>query len=83
MDPSHHVYFSNRSAAYLAMNKYKEAARDAEECVRLNPQFIKGYHRLALAQNGLKQYIQAMETLKKGQKVDFNNKDLHKLVSEV
>lgn len=83
LDPSHHVYFSNRSAAYLAMKKFKEAACDAEECVRLNPQFIKGYHRLALAQNGLKQYIQAMDTLKKGQKIDFNNKDLHKLVSEI
>lgn len=83
LDPSNHVYFSNRSAAYLGKNMYQEACADGEECVHLSHTFVKGYHRYALALKGLKKYIKALEILKAGQKVDFNNKDLNKLLNEV
>jgi len=83
LDPTSHVYFSNRSACYLAKQEWKKASSDAEECVHLNDQFIKGYHRLALALKGLKEYEKAMDTLKKGHKVDFNNKDINNLINEI
>ena len=74
---------TNASAAYLGQNDFAKAEADGLECIRLNSEFIKGYHRLALAQKSLNKYKEAMETLKKGQKVDFNNKDLNKLASEI
>jgi hypothetical protein len=40
---------SNRSAALLKLNKVAKALADAEECVKLDPAFHKGYMRMALA----------------------------------
>ena len=38
---------------------------------------------LSSAQQGLQMYLAALETLKIGQKIDFNNKDLNKLATEI
>ena len=83
LDHTSHVYYSNRAAAYLGKESWEEAARDGEECVHLKKDFVKGYHRWALALKGMKQYGKALETLKAGQKVDFNNKDLNNLINIV
>ncbi|DAZ94350.1 TPA: hypothetical protein N0F65_000914 [Lagenidium giganteum] len=85
IDASNHVYFSNRScsAAYAGLHKFQEAAEDAAECIRLNPDFVKAYHRHGVALRGLKKYEEALATLRAGQRVDFNNKDLNKLIQEV
>jgi hypothetical protein len=40
---------SNRSAALLKLNKVAKALADAEDCVKLDPAFHKGYMRMALA----------------------------------
>merc|ERR1719232_1294059 len=50
IDSTNHVYFSNRSACYASKKQWKASAEDAEECIRLNPSFVKGYYRLASAQ---------------------------------
>jgi chaperonin cofactor prefoldin len=63
LDPSNHVYYSNRSAAYGAVNKWQQAEQDAKECVKINPKFAKGYHRLANAQQQLGRKKEAVETL--------------------
>ncbi|RHZ29804.1 hypothetical protein DYB31_002668 [Aphanomyces astaci] len=83
LDPTNHVYYSNRSAAFLGQLHYQDAADDGEKCVTLNPQFVKGYHRYALGLKGIKQYAKALEVLKAGQKVDFDNKDLNRLINEI
>ncbi|RLN52402.1 hypothetical protein BBP00_00009628 [Phytophthora kernoviae] len=83
IDSSNHVYFSNRSAAYSGWSKFQEAADDAAECIRINPKFVKGYHRHGVALKGLKKYEEALVTLRAGQRVDFNNADLNRLVSEI
>ena len=49
LDPENHVFFSNRAAAYMAMEKFDKALRDADECVRLQPTWAKGYSRRAAA----------------------------------
>ncbi|EGZ19854.1 hypothetical protein PHYSODRAFT_328029 [Phytophthora sojae] len=64
LDPESHVYYSNRSAAYGALFKWELAEKDAQECVKRNPKFAKGYHRLANAQSQLGRKKEAIETLK-------------------
>ncbi|KAH7463854.1 hypothetical protein PRIC1_006443 [Phytophthora ramorum] len=67
LNPENYVYYSNRSAAYGALTKWEEAEADAKECVKRNPKFAKGYHRLANAQQQLGRKKEAIETLKTAQ----------------
>jgi len=43
--PSEHVY-SNRAAAYIAMNEYKKAIDDCQAGLRINENFPRLYKRL-------------------------------------
>ena len=83
IDPSNHVYFSNRSAAHLGAKDFEAARADGQMTIQLNETFVKGYHRLALALQGLNKYEEALDVLKRGQKQSFNNPDLNKLFNEI
>lgn len=48
LDPKDHVFFSNRSAAYLSKGDAKNALSDAERCITLNGTWPKGYSRKGL-----------------------------------
>ena len=45
LDPNDHRYYSNRSAAYLSKGDANLALIDAEKCIEINPDFIKGHSR--------------------------------------
>ncbi|TYZ59802.1 hypothetical protein PybrP1_004372 [[Pythium] brassicae (nom. inval.)] len=83
LDGTNHVYYSNRSAAYAGAHKFQEAADDAAKCIALNPEFVKGYHRHGVALKGLHQYEDALATLRSGQRKDFDNRDLNRLITEI
>lgn len=68
-DPTDHVFFSNRSACYASLEKYDKALEDGAECVRLKPDWAKGYTRKGLAEFFLKKYDDAAETYKAGLKL--------------
>lgn len=67
LDPSQHVYFSNRSAAYLSKKDADSALADAEQCIKLNPSWAKGYSRKGAALHALKQYKEAEEVYEEGE----------------
>merc|ERR1719261_106029 len=48
-EPNNHVYYSNRSQAFLKLSKITKAIEDADKCISLAPDFVKGYHRKASA----------------------------------
>lgn len=80
VEPENHLLHSNRSLAYCSAGDYNAAERDAKECIRLAPNFVKGYYRLANAQMQSGRYEEAAETLEKGLSIDPNNVELKKLV---
>jgi Ca2+-binding EF-hand superfamily protein len=55
-----HIYYSNRSAAYLKKGEPQKALDDANMCLELNPDFEKGYHRKGAALQGLKKFDEAV-----------------------
>ncbi|KAF1336779.1 Heat shock protein sti1, partial [Globisporangium splendens] len=55
------------SAAYGAVGNWVQAEADAQECVKRNPRFAKGYHRLANAQKQLGRNADAIATLQAAQ----------------
>lgn len=83
LDSKNHVFFSNRSASYAGLKEWNKAMDDAKECIRLDPQFVKGYYRLAMAQLESEQYDMAQSTIKQGLAVDPNNAPLLKLMGTI
>ena len=66
LDGSNHVYFSNRSAAYLKKGEAQNALEDAISCIGLNPEFTKGYSRKAAALHSLKRYNDSIAAYEEG-----------------
>ena len=50
LDNTDPVFFSNRCASYTALGKYVDAIADANVCLKLKPDWGKGYSRLGAAQ---------------------------------
>jgi len=75
-DPSDHVFFSNRSACLASLGQYGRALEDGAECVRLKPDWAKGYTRKGLAEFFLERYDDAAETYKAGLKLAPNDPSL-------
>ncbi|KAH3666876.1 hypothetical protein OGAPHI_003325 [Ogataea philodendri] len=68
-----HVLYSNRSACYASLKKYEEALKDAEECVKINPTWAKGYNRVAAAEYGLEKLDDAKKSYEKALELDPSN----------
>lgn len=68
-----HVLYSNRSASYASIHKYNEALKDAEECVKINPTWAKGYNRVGAAQFGLSKYDDAIASYSKALELEPSN----------
>lgn len=67
------VYFSNRCAAYLKLDDGQNALNDANECIKLDENWAKGYSRKGAALFALKRYQDAAAAYKSGLKVDPAN----------
>eukprot|EP00658_Telonema_sp_P-2_P037044 TRINITY_DN2667_c0_g1_i3.p1 TRINITY_DN2667_c0_g1~~TRINITY_DN2667_c0_g1_i3.p1 ORF type:complete len:226 (+),score=61.09 TRINITY_DN2667_c0_g1_i3:188-865(+) len=68
LDPTDHVFYSNRSACNLKLGRTGNAVKDAEKCVEIKPDWHKGYSRLGAAlladgfpQGALASYKQGLE----------------------
>mmetsp|Transcript_15617 Transcript_15617/g.33831 ORF Transcript_15617/g.33831 Transcript_15617/m.33831 type:complete len:581 (-) Transcript_15617:130-1872(-) len=65
-DGTNHVYYSNRSAAYLKKGDGNNALEDAKSTVAINPEFSKGYSRKGAALHSLKRYNDAIAAYDEG-----------------
>lgn len=65
-DGTNHVYYSNRSAAYLKKGDGNNALEDAKSTVAINPEFSKGYSRQGAALHSLKRYNDAIAAYDEG-----------------
>jgi tetratricopeptide (TPR) repeat protein len=64
LDTSNHILFGNRSATRLHLGKFREALVDADEAVKLEPSWSKGYYRKGMAHLKQKQYRAAVTAYK-------------------
>ncbi|KAJ0393197.1 hypothetical protein P43SY_008620 [Pythium insidiosum] len=61
MDPTSHILYGNRSAAYHRLKKYSEALRDAVKATELDYTWVKGHYRKASALAYLERFQEAAE----------------------
>lgn len=66
LDATNHVFFSNRSAAYLSQGEADKALADGEACIKVNPTWAKGYSRKGAALQSLKRFDEAIATFNEG-----------------
>jgi stress-induced-phosphoprotein 1 len=69
---------NNSSACYAGIQDWNSAITDAKECIRLEPSFVKGYYRLALAQLESSDIPSAIATIQQGLQIDPRNGPLTK-----
>ena len=67
-DPTNHVLYSNRSAAYAKQELYKPSLLDANKCIDLAPTWAKGHSRRGAAYVGLRNWRQAVVAYEDGLK---------------
>ncbi|KAL3926236.1 MAG: hypothetical protein SGPRY_003390 [Prymnesium sp.] len=73
LDPENHIFFSNRAAAYMAMEQYDKALADADECIRIQPNWAKGYSRRGAALFRMEKLTGARDAFEKGLELDKDN----------
>ena len=76
LDPTNHVFYSNRSAAHLSKGDANSALQDAEKCIEVKPDWPKGYVRKGAAHHSLKAYEEALKAYDAGLKIAPNDKSL-------
>ncbi|CAH0516793.1 unnamed protein product [Peronospora belbahrii] len=82
-DPENAVYYSNRSAAYLAMGDARgKALKDAEQCLKLRPDWWKGYSRKGAAEYALQRFDAARRTYNEGLRLNPDNSSLLQALEE-
>lgn len=61
--------YSNRAACWQSLQEYKKACEDAEECIRVRPDWLKGHFRKGTALCSLKQFDDAQRAFKEALKL--------------
>lgn len=82
LDGTDHVFYSNRSGAYVSAGKFAEALHDSESCIQLKPDWAKGYSRKATAHYCLREYKEAIVACKKGLELEPGNAALKKSLED-
>jgi stress-induced-phosphoprotein 1 len=83
LNPHDHVFFSNRSAAYLSKGDTDHALIDGERCVKLNPSWAKGYSRRGAALHAMRKYDEAVKAYEEGLALAPNDQGLKDGLAEV
>lgn len=71
-----HKLLSNRAACCTKLGAWQDGVKDADACISLRPDFVKGYSRKGHLQFFMKDYDKALETYRAGLAVEPDNAEL-------
>lgn len=72
-NPDDPKYYSNRAACYTKLAAFDLGLKDCEECVKLDPKFIKGWIRKGKILQGMQQQSKAIAAYQKALELDPSN----------
>ncbi|KAH6669313.1 putative heat shock protein sti1 like protein [Halenospora varia] len=73
IEPTNHILYSNRSAAYASKKEWESALTDADKVTEIKPDWAKGWGRKGAAKHGLGDLIGALDAYEEGLKLDPTN----------
>eukprot|EP01012_Entosiphon_sulcatum_P029009 TRINITY_DN3523_c0_g1_i2.p1 TRINITY_DN3523_c0_g1~~TRINITY_DN3523_c0_g1_i2.p1 ORF type:complete len:266 (-),score=53.28 TRINITY_DN3523_c0_g1_i2:31-828(-) len=73
LEPTNHIFFANRAAAYTHLKEYKKAIDDCERSVALDANYSKAYSRLGTALFYEGSYARAVENYQRAVDLDPDN----------
>lgn len=76
LSPSNVTLFSNRSAAFTQLGQFHNALLDAEKCITLQRDWVKGHFRRGKALLGLQNYPEAIISLKEALNCESGSKEI-------
>lgn len=72
-NPEDAKIYSNRAACYQKLAEFKMAHDDADQCIKHDPKFVKGYIRKGLALLAMKKSTEAADAFSSALEIDENN----------
>ena len=72
---------SNISSCYLKLKDVENAMKEAEECIKLQPKWSRGYYRKGMVLFEKKEFVDAATTFYQGCELDPADKKLSQMVS--
>mmetsp|Transcript_25347 Transcript_25347/g.70913 ORF Transcript_25347/g.70913 Transcript_25347/m.70913 type:complete len:132 (-) Transcript_25347:362-757(-) len=82
-DPSNAVLFSNRCEALLQLKKVGKALQDAEEVIKLKPDWEKGFYRKGSVLEAMERYQEALDCYRQAAEINPDNRDIQLKVKNV
>lgn len=68
--------YSNRAASWQSLGKYEKARKDSDDCIRVRPDWLKGYFRKDVALESLTQLDDAQKAFQQALKVEPNSDEV-------
>ena len=81
-DATQHIIWSNRSAAHASMKNYEMALKDADEAVRLVPNWPKGHTRRGAALMGMTLFEEARKAFEHALTLEPGNENTKKSLEQ-
>jgi stress-induced-phosphoprotein 1 len=76
LDDTNHTIYSNRSGAYCATQRYRQAEADARKAIALKPDWPRGYTRLGAALEGQEDWAGAIDAYTTALGLDPSNENI-------
>ncbi|XP_013777806.1 stress-induced-phosphoprotein 1-like [Limulus polyphemus] len=74
-NPDDPKLYSNRAACYQKLAEFHLALKDCDECIKLDPRFVKGYIRKGMALMAMKEPSKAATAFQKAIELDPNSQE--------
>ena len=83
IDPTVPTYFYNAAACWEKLGNYEQMAEAGRNTIKADPNFVRGYFRLAIAQKNLHQLGECIKTLDNGLGVDPSNANFRQMKKDI
>lgn len=82
-DPNDPRGYNNRANAYTKLVAMPEALKDAEEAIRVDPQFVKAYIRKSHVLYAMRDYTKAIEAVQQASDIDTEKKHTREIQDQM